>query len=171
MRLNVGCGNHYADGWVNVDIDAGGDVRTDVQGDITGTLPFNDGSAERIYLGHVLEHVDLDDVPPALAECRRLLGHGGVMCIVGPDCDRADAMLAAGQLDDVEHGLVVEGAGRWAHDVHLWRSTETAVTAMLEADGWTVLPVTLDELARSTWPLVSGVAWQFSVIALPGGDR
>lgn len=93
------------------------------------------------------------------------------MCIVGPDCDRADAMLAAGQLDDVEHGLVVEGAGRWAHDVHLWRSTETAVTAMLEADGWTVLPVTLDELARSTWPLVSGVAWQFSVIALPGGDR
>lgn len=166
MKLNLGCGNHYAEGWTNVDVASNDDVCPDVVADITEPLPFDDGAATRIYLGHVLEHLDRVEIAAVLAECRRVLEAGGTMCIVGPDCDRADVMLRRGEIDAVEHELVVSGAGRWAGDVHLWRCTETEIIDALTATGWRPWRVGLMGL-RPTWPLVSGVAWQFAVQAVP----
>lgn len=166
MKLNLGCGNHYAHGWTNVDIASNDHVRPDVVADITAPLPFDDDAATKVYLGHVLEHLDPAQVATVLDECRRILAADGVLCVVGPDCDRADVLLARGEINAVEHGLVVSGAGRWASDVHLWRCTETAVLAVLAAAKWRTWRVGLSSL-RPTWPLVSGVAWQFAVQAVP----
>jgi predicted SAM-dependent methyltransferase len=165
VNLNVGCGNHYAEGWVNVDIDHTDEVRPDVVADATKGLPFGDGEAERIYLGHVLEHIEPLDALVALAECRRVLVSGGEMCVVGPDCDIADRLLATGSITVGDHGAIVNGAGRWTHDVHLWRSTGARTEDFLRAAGFVTHPITIAELVVSTWPLVSGVDWQFSVLA------
>jgi hypothetical protein len=167
MKLNVGCGNHYAPDWVNLDLAETEDVHPDVIGDITGRTGFNDNSAERIYLGHVLEHLAVDDVAAALAECGRLLQPDGSMMVVGPDCDLADAMLVAGSIGTVEHELVVTGAGRWAGDVHQWRSTGPVTTAQLRIAGFVAEPMSVYDVDDSTWPLTSQIGWQFAILACP----
>ncbi len=51
MNLNIGCGQHHASGWLNTDIHADGpspDMLCSVL-----SLPFDDGSVERVYCGHV----------------------------------------------------------------------------------------------------------------------
>jgi predicted SAM-dependent methyltransferase len=164
VKLNIGCGNHYASGWVNVDIDETSDVRPDVVADVTDHLPFDDATVRQVYIGHVLEHLALDDVPKALAEIGRVLAPGGRVCVVGPDCDRADQMLARAEIDAVEHELVVTGAGRWAHDVHQWRSTEPVVQELLTAAGFAVATRPLQSL-WPMWPLTSAIGWQFALIA------
>lgn len=167
MKLNLGCGNHYAPGWTNVDVADNDEVRPDVLADLTHALPFDDGSAERIYLGHVLEHLAENDLPSLLAECRRVLADGGEMVVVGPDCDRADKLLADGTIDAVEHSLVVSGAGRWASDVHLWRCTEAVVREHLVGAGWRTASVGMVGLVMNLWPVTSQVGWQFGLKAWP----
>lgn len=169
MRLNIGCGNHYANGWVNVDIDSTDDVHPDVVADVTAGLPFPDGLFYRIYLGHVLEHIDQAAVPRALGECRRLLASGGVIAVVGPDCDCADRMLATGEINGDERRKIVEGAGRWAHDVHLWRCTGDVVAGYLEAAGFAATRVEVRDLVNTEWPLVADVTWQFAMFATVRG--
>jgi hypothetical protein len=163
MKLNIGCGNHYAQGWTNVDVAYNDQVRPDIVADVTQGIPLPDGCAERIYVGHVLEHLDQADVVVALTECRRLLAPGGQMLVVGPDCDRADIMLRHRQLTAEEHRLVVEGAGRWASDVHLWRSTPELTAEAMRAAGFEVAESTVQHVSfDGSWPVVSAIGWQFA---------
>lgn len=170
MKLNIGCGNHYAAGWTNVDIDETQDVTPDIVGDVVKGLDFPDGSAEKIYLGHILEHLTQEDAVLALLECKRLLQPGGSMMVVGPDCDRADEMLARGEISEIEHDLVVTGAGRWAHDVHLWRSTGPLTEELLHLAGFTPAECPVEEVPAIGFPLTSAVGWQFAYYAI-GGNK
>lgn len=52
MRVNIGCGNNYVDGWVNLDISP--EVGADVVCDITGGLPFADDSVLEVLAENVL---------------------------------------------------------------------------------------------------------------------
>ncbi len=56
MRLNLGCGSHHLDGFVNVDAFAG--CQPDLIADLESfPWPFEDNVAEAIVLHHVLEHL------------------------------------------------------------------------------------------------------------------
>ena len=159
MRLNLGCGDHYADGWVNVD--AFGGVRADTYAQL-GALPFPDGSAEFVYCGHVLEHIAPADLPAVLGEVRRVLAPGGLFCAVGPDCDRIDParepdlwrMASAGH----------DGIGLNPHAPHLWSCTETLLLAHVRAVFPTARPVLVADVPQP-WPVVArGEAWQCAVL-------
>ena len=52
-KLNLGSGNDYRKGWVNVDIDP--DIKTDWCGDAT-KMPYPDNHFEEIFSHHSLEH-------------------------------------------------------------------------------------------------------------------
>ena len=55
MKLNLGCGTDYKQGWVNVD---SGNVHCDVKHDIEKCpWPFEDSSVDEILLKHVFEHI------------------------------------------------------------------------------------------------------------------
>jgi hypothetical protein len=56
MRLNLGCGHDRKPGWVNVDKFAacGPDQQVDLE---TLPWPWSDGSADEVYMSHVLEHL------------------------------------------------------------------------------------------------------------------
>jgi predicted SAM-dependent methyltransferase len=57
--------------------------------DIRRRLPFSDGSVRRIFIEHVLEHVDFrSDAPSMLRDYHRLLAPGGVLRIIVPDTKR-----------------------------------------------------------------------------------
>lgn len=156
MRLNIGCGQHYADGWTNIDLHEDG-PRPDVVASILA-LPFEDRSADRVYCGHVLEHVAVEDLPAALAEVRRVLSDDGLLMVVGPDVNltriHAPVLLDA----------VVSGGGRWPGDRHAWTATGELTAAYVAAAGFAtaVLPVAD---VPDEWPVVGRDPWQFAVQA------
>lgn len=58
LRLNLGCGRDYRDGWVNVDHPAA-DVRCDASWDfdVAAAVPFEHGTVDHAEGKHVLEHL------------------------------------------------------------------------------------------------------------------
>jgi len=81
--LNVGCGSHCIDGFLNVDIDA----RADAYTDITRPLPFPNSSFAGIFCEEVLEHVNKNTGQQMLTECWRVLKPGGVLRITTPSLE------------------------------------------------------------------------------------
>ena len=55
-RLNLGSGDEYRNGWINLDIDR--QWKTDLIADIEKGIPLKDESIELVFIKHVLEHID-----------------------------------------------------------------------------------------------------------------
>lgn len=79
MRVNVGSGHTKIRGWINVDVDE--DCNPEVLGSATD-LPFKDNTVDRIFFGHVLEHLDYTDAQTALHEAWRVLRDGGELGVI-----------------------------------------------------------------------------------------
>jgi SAM-dependent methyltransferase len=83
MRLNLGCGNHFPEGWINADLDQywheeGKDVSL-VRGE---PLPWENDTFDQIMLFHVLNHVPLDEMDGFLSEVERVLASEGRLLVV-----------------------------------------------------------------------------------------
>lgn len=159
LHVNVGCGEFYADGWVNIDSDDSQGFALDVVAEVTD-LPFEAGEVDLLYAGHVLEHLEYEQVPAALDEFARVLGEDGVLCVVGPDYVRAvEKRFGKGVRRDI-----IEGPD---YSPHRWVCTEAAVVLLLEAACWEgVGAVEIEELG-GVWPVVSRIGWQCAVTARP----
>jgi SAM-dependent methyltransferase len=82
-RVNIGCGDHPTQGWINLDVASYPGVYF---WDCRSGLPFSDGAVAAIYSEHFFEHLDLEsEARPFLRECLRCLQPGGVLRIVVPD--------------------------------------------------------------------------------------
>ena len=111
-RLNWGCGEHIASGWINSDIKEAAEV--DLVADILEGLPLASDSLDYAVSVHALPELAYPDLVPALWELRRVLKPGGVLRLVLPDLDLA---LAAYQERDsayfkVDSGEVKSLSGR-----------------------------------------------------------
>lgn len=143
--------------WVNVDSCA--ELEPDVVASITD-LPFDDGSAEWIYAGHVFEHIDWPDaVFKALEECSRVLAMDGHICIVGPDLDRAEAIDGF----DVNYWVRM-GGGRWPGDEHRWACSERIFLPMIRRVFPDAMPFPIATITPG-WPINSRSPWQMAVVA------
>lgn len=156
MRLNLGCGDHYADGWVNVDIEVNDRVRPDVVADLR-QLPFRLDRVEAVYLGHVLEHLPFEDARRVLVELQGQLPPGTPVMVVGPD------VTLARKLDAETERLARDGRGAWAHDVHLWACEESLLVELLRTAGFNQVSRRQIREVDRFWPLVSHVGWQAAV--------
>lgn len=79
--LDIGCGRNKRAGAIGLDVN----IRTDadVLGDInTGRLPFADSTFDRVWLIHVIEHVQ--DVIATMEEIHRITKPGGVIHVETP---------------------------------------------------------------------------------------
>lgn len=84
LLVNVGCGPHGLEGWVNVDCFPEEGV-TCVR-DCRTALPLPTGSARGIFTEHFLEHLDYyEQAPRFLRDCRRVLEPGGTLRVIVPD--------------------------------------------------------------------------------------
>lgn len=173
MKLNLGCGDRYIPGWSNVDL-PGMPHRKDQAVDLCDPLPWQQGTIECVYAGHVLEHLPQREAKDFLSRLLPLMKPRAPIMIVGPDVDRARQLLPDGVADEFGATLesVRDGAGRWAGDVHLWECTEAQIGTMLaDAGWWKVTPMGIDEVAL-LWPVADPrPRWQCAVGALtPWGD-
>lgn len=81
-KLNLGCGNDYRRGWVNVDINK--EVKADHHFDIERGLPFKDNSFTLVELDMCLEHIK--DVGWVMDEIWRVCRPKGIVEIWVPHC-------------------------------------------------------------------------------------
>lgn len=156
--LNIGCGDFYAPGWLNIDLHDNfeGGPRPDVVASALD-LPFDDDSFDRVYCGHVLEHLaPREEVPGALAEIRRVLAPGGVLTVVGPDIDLAR------DFEPEVAVAIIGGASRWKGDGHAWVATGRRTRGMLMRAGFEVRELTIADVSDE-WPVVSRIGWQFAL--------
>lgn len=86
-RLNWGCGDHVAPGWINSDVKSAPGV--DLVADIRRGLPIESDSVDYAVSVHALPELSLDELVPALIEIHRVLKPGGVLRLVLPDLRRA----------------------------------------------------------------------------------
>lgn len=102
MKLHLGCGTHFIEGWVNIDYNLGARLakipplrllvrkandwdRRIMIHDLRQKLPFTDQTVDCIYTSHTLEHLTRKAGRQLLSESYRVLKSGGVMRIVVPD--------------------------------------------------------------------------------------
>ena len=86
-RINIGCGNRYMKGWVNLDIDDkdiyGDKIKVDIKHNLEKfPWPFKDNEFDEVLIRHTLEH--LDDIFKVMKELTRITKNGGIIIIVVP---------------------------------------------------------------------------------------
>lgn len=97
MKLNIGCNEWKLDGFVNTDIDPA--MNPDLLHDATTPFPHEDESMEEIYLGHMLEHVGVQDGYRLLDEVRRMLKKGGFVTVTVPDTEKGIRLYNDGKIE------------------------------------------------------------------------
>jgi predicted SAM-dependent methyltransferase len=109
VSLNLGCGtNIFASGWINVD-------RTNLAayvckdpykfkiGDINTRFPYEDNTCDFIFLGNVLETMNIEQGMELIKECRRVLKPGGLMRIAVIDAEFLMRKYLNEDLDFLKH--------------------------------------------------------------------
>jgi predicted SAM-dependent methyltransferase len=88
LKLHLGCGTIYKDGWVNIDNNSDNNIKKlDLNWDLRYKLPFPDNSVDFIYNEHFLEHLTPNEGGKALRDFLRVLKWGGVMRIAMPSLE------------------------------------------------------------------------------------
>ena len=103
IKLHLGCGTNFVDGWINIDYNLGAHLakiplskfflrKTGYEWDsrimlhdLRKKLPFGDNTVDCIYTSHTLEHLNKADGYQMLSESYRVLKPNGVMRVVVPD--------------------------------------------------------------------------------------
>jgi len=86
LKLNVGCGTDYKDGWINIDNNSDDNIeKLDLNWDLRKPLPFHDNSVDFIFNEHFFEHLTTDEAEKTIKDLMRVLKPGGVMRIAMPD--------------------------------------------------------------------------------------
>ncbi|HLX55203.1 MAG TPA: methyltransferase domain-containing protein, partial [Aquella sp.] len=88
VKVHIGCGTLYKEGWVNIDNNSDNNIaRLDINHDLATGLPFANDEVDFIYHEHFIEHLTYEDGLIFMQECFRVLKPSGVMRIACPDLD------------------------------------------------------------------------------------
>lgn len=161
--LNIGSGPHYAEGWVNLDLNTHEDWAK--QADVIASvydMPFENEEFDRVYMGHLLEHLVYDKIPEAIAEVRRVSKPGSEIMVVGPCLELAKKTnQPTWLLKDIEaHGDTNSGFG------HAWTPTESLTVDILKRSGLNnVKAVSISTVTKPRWPNPTTAPWQCAVQA------
>ena len=88
VNVNLGCGTHVIENWVNIDSSIGFDSPYFLAGDAR-EIPLKADTVDYLLCDNVLEHIPMSDVPVVLWEIRRVLKVGGRAIIIVPDFKNA----------------------------------------------------------------------------------
>jgi len=90
LAVNLGCGNDYIDGWINIDADP--DMKPDILCNLDMehvNIPLPDNSMDLVYAMHILEHIRY--LPELKRELCRILKPGGEIWVSVPHYLSTDA--------------------------------------------------------------------------------
>lgn len=85
MLVNLGCGTLYRDAWINLDLEP--PTPAVRKWDLRRGIPLAPGTADAVYMSHVLEHLCRADAEAVLQDSLRVLRKGGVVRVAVPDLE------------------------------------------------------------------------------------
>lgn len=135
MKLNLGCGGKYFDGYINVDT---ADVAKDASYDIR-KLPYADESVDEIVAIHVFEHFLYTEAESILREWHRVLHHGGRLILELPCLDKILRLFAENANEQLTlWGLYGEPATHphGMEHLHKWCWSKEALSELLRDVGF-----------------------------------
>lgn len=168
IKVNAGCGQHKPPGWIGIDLNGPADIHASVM-----ALPFRTGIADRIFASHLLEHLDyFRQVPLALAEFRRILRPGGVLCVICPDVERT---VLSGEPRALLEAVIAWpdewNTAKWPVKTppqgHAWTCSAQFVVAKLTEAGFGSchdMSGQIGSLAED-WPVINSGDWQCAFLA------
>jgi predicted SAM-dependent methyltransferase len=147
MKVNLGCGSAYLDGWVNVD--AREDVRADFHLDAQGFISEHGHETEELYMGHFLEHLMPRDALGLLRTVVEGLPEGAVVSAVAPDIRQVFRAYDAGSVGNRElNEWYIYSYIQPSH--HLWCHDEFSLEDLFSRAGL----VDVAPIDPATWPPV-----------------
>lgn len=94
MKANFGgSGSWKMDGWKNIDLDTGHDLREPC------SLPFKEGELTKVFCSHTLEHLTVVKAHFLLSWTHHLMQIGGIFRLVVPDCQKFAQRWLMGDTD------------------------------------------------------------------------
>lgn len=112
VNLNLGCGRHPLDGWINLDRVAG--EGADIVAELgMESIPLATGSVDCVFASHVLEHIP--DIISAMREIHRVLTPGGYLVAAVPHAGHDGAW------DDPTHVRAFTASSWGYFDARLYR--------------------------------------------------
>jgi hypothetical protein len=175
MQINIGCGPFRAPSpWVNLDVvRIEGHIEPDVV--VPSIWPETWGltGATKVYMGHVLEHIQWELVPDFLQQVLDICEVGAEIAIVGPDIRKSVAKWKHDQLswDDVmgalENHTSFQPAGEWDGARHQWNCYEQRVfDVAVHAGIGAIEAVPVNRSKLGAWPVTSYVDTQCCVVGI-----
>jgi hypothetical protein len=120
MKVNLGCGSAYLEGWVNVD--AREEVRADYHLDAQSFVGLHGHETRELYMGHFIEHLMPHDALGLLRTIVEGLPAGAVVSAVAPDIRQVFRAYDAGSVGNRElnewyiYSYIQPSPHLWCHD-------------------------------------------------------
>jgi len=130
LKLNLGCGSHAIEGFMNIDWikTEAADLVCDIR-----KLPFPDSSVEVIEAYHVIEHFPRNEVSFVLKEWRRVLLPSGRLILEFPDFDKAVKEYLEGKQERLDS---IFGLQRFSGDAHFFGYNLKRLSKLLNDAGF-----------------------------------
>jgi predicted SAM-dependent methyltransferase len=180
LKLNLGCGfNIFGSGWVNMDKDEKlaricPDPFIFKHHDITHPLPYEDNTCDHLFLGNILEALDMEQGIALLSECKRVLKPGATMRIAVIDSELLMRKYLSDDLDflkniyyGVEHApcpiaklayaLFEENNSIWDKCLLRQVLTRAGFKSMVETNPWDSLTHLIAATTIISYPTISFV--------------
>ncbi len=126
LRLHLGCGMNYLDGYINIDLPPDGQTvmhsRADIYKDVR-ELEYVDGSVDEIRNHHLFEHFTRQEAIKLLLQWRRWLMPGGLLFIETPDFEngvKAFVKARLGEKFKIARHLFGSQESGWALHKDFW---------------------------------------------------
>jgi GT2 family glycosyltransferase/glycosyltransferase involved in cell wall biosynthesis/predicted SAM-dependent methyltransferase len=163
MKVNLGCGNSYLDGWVNVD--ANPNVRADVYMEAFEFVRAHGAEIDELYMGHFLEHLILDSAVALLALIADEVPAGARVSAVVPDMRAIFAAYDAAQISNEElNQRYVYSYEQPSH--HVWCHDADSLADAFRRAGYTdVEPIDPLTWEPVLWKEGPESRWQCGVVA------
>jgi predicted SAM-dependent methyltransferase len=154
--INIGSGQHYAEDWLNTDI-----IPTDKgkQPDLLLNIhdyktTFTQHEFRKAYVGHVLEHIPLDEMTDVIQSIAYIAKE---IMVVGPCIEKA---IATDQPQYLIDGIAAsEGTNvhPWSHK---WTPTEELTFNLIKQAGYDPVIVEIKTVKKPEWPNPTVASWQ-----------
>ena len=122
--MNIGCGQDYREGWVNLDLH-----EADIIADANKPLPFPNNHFEEVLANSIIEHLDIGFFE-FVTEVKRILKPNGFFRFNVPNCFNWKSRI--------KYLFGEFPASSGYHYDHRWLYKPSFIVAVLEAQGFEV---------------------------------
>lgn len=141
IRLNLGSGKDYREGWVNVDVNP--KFKPDVLKDIR-EISFEENSVDEVLAQDVIDHITFMEAKALLRKCFEWLKPRGALNIHTPNLKVLGGEAAWGNETALEWMYGSRGEGNTDYETNIirWCYSPVSLTELLEKLGFEILGVT-----------------------------